>query len=436
MWGCSRNRPEACETTRWSPMRFLHLADLHLDTSFAGRSEALRTRLREAAREALRAAVDRALAEDVDAVLLAGDLFDGERLSYRTERFLVEALERLTAADIAVIYATGNHDPGSAGGSVGRIAWPDGVTLLTDPEPRRVPVTRDGRTVGWVTGAGHASAREERDLSRSFPRPEGRLPEVALLHTQVLGAGGAEAHDRYAPSELPYLLGSGYDYWALGHIHRPQCLSSEPAVHYPGSVQGCHPGETGARGGLLVDLGADGPAEVEFVELAPVRWETLEVDELDELTRLPSVSERIRAAWQRSREVEPAPPGTEWIVRVRLVGASPLYRELATAENLEELARELQATLGLLGMEVRAHDVHAPVDPAAHQDRTDVVGEALRLMARIQSGEEPGVAGALGISPEELAGAGTRDPEAYLRQILEGQEPALLEALLERKEDR
>ncbi len=76
-------------------MRFLHVADVHLDTSFAGRSEAVRRRLREASREAFRRAVDVALQEEVDAVLIAGDLFDGDRLSFETERFLLEQVGRL-----------------------------------------------------------------------------------------------------------------------------------------------------------------------------------------------------------------------------------------------------------------------------------------------------------------------------------------------------
>ena len=65
-------------------MRFLHVADVHLDTSFSGRSEAVRRRLRDASREAFRRAVDLAIREDVHAFLIAGDLFDGERLSFQT----------------------------------------------------------------------------------------------------------------------------------------------------------------------------------------------------------------------------------------------------------------------------------------------------------------------------------------------------------------
>ena len=94
-------------------MRFVHLADVHLDTSFAGRSATVRRRLREASREAFRRTADLAIREDANALLIAGDLFDGDRLSFQTERFLLEQMRRLEQHGVAVVYATGNHDPGS-----------------------------------------------------------------------------------------------------------------------------------------------------------------------------------------------------------------------------------------------------------------------------------------------------------------------------------
>ncbi|MCA1791724.1 MAG: DNA repair exonuclease, partial [Thioalkalivibrio sp.] len=201
-------------------MRFLHVADVHLDTSFAGRSESVRRRLRDASHEAFTRAVDVALESDVDAVLIAGDLFDGERLSFQTERFLLEQVARLGDHGVTVVYATGNHDPGSSGGGPRGLQWPPNVVTATDATPRRIEIAaRAGGTAGYVSAIGHESALEERDLSRLLPRPEGALPEVGLLHTQVQTSAGADRHGRYAPSDLSYLRRAGYDYWALGHIH-------------------------------------------------------------------------------------------------------------------------------------------------------------------------------------------------------------------------
>src|SRR5262245_29643639 len=117
-------------------MRVLHLADVHLDTPFAGRSDGVRDRLREASREALSRAVSCAVAERVHAVLLAGDVFDGDRLSFRTERFLLDEMTRLHQAGIPVVYATGNHDPGRDAYRTRPLIWPPNVEVVGDGAPR------------------------------------------------------------------------------------------------------------------------------------------------------------------------------------------------------------------------------------------------------------------------------------------------------------
>ena len=105
-------------------MRFVHLADVHLDTSFAGRSATVRRRLREASRDAFLRTADLAIREDANALLIAGDLFDGDRLSFQTERFLLEQMRRLEQHGVTVVYATGNHDPGSPLSGPRPLDWP------------------------------------------------------------------------------------------------------------------------------------------------------------------------------------------------------------------------------------------------------------------------------------------------------------------------
>ncbi len=126
-------------------MRFLHIADVHLDTSFGGRSDDVRARLRDASRAAFRRAVDVAIREDVHAILVAGDLFDGDRLSFRTERFLLEQAERLANHEITLVYATGNHDPGSSASGPRQIPWPPNVRTALDGTPRRFQILDHGR---------------------------------------------------------------------------------------------------------------------------------------------------------------------------------------------------------------------------------------------------------------------------------------------------
>lgn len=411
-------------------MRFVHVADVHLDTSFAGRSEPVRQRLREASREAFRRAVDLAIREDAHAFLIAGDLFDSDRLSLRTERFILEQVGRLGDHGITVVYATGNHDPGSAPNGPRRLTWPTHVHVVSDATPRRVLVAdASGEPVGYVTAVGHASAEESADLSRGFPRPSGELPQVALLHTQVHHSLGAHEHHAYAPSEVSYLLRSGYDYWALGHVHERQGLSDDPPIWYAGSLQGRTHAERGERGVLLVDLSdRDGPA-VAFRPLAPVRWETLATDRLESVRSLDELLRHLQIAWEAERRLEPRASPAEWMVRVVLAGPCPLWTELRSEEDRDHVASELRELLGVLEVTVSAEDVHPVLSLREHAARVDVLGEALRLCASVRTGETK-----LDIAPGDLARIGADDSlgvDGYVRDLLSGADGELAARLLE-----
>ena len=411
-------------------MRFVHVADVHLDTSFAGRSEPVRQRLREASREAFRRAVDLAIREDVHAFLIAGDLFDSDRLSLRTERFILEQVGRLDDQRITVVYATGNHDPGSAPNGPHRLTWPAQVHVVSDATPRRVLVTdAAGEPVGYVTAVGHATAEESVDLSRGFPRPSGELPQVALLHTQVHHSLGADEHHAYAPSELSYLLRSGYDYWALGHVHERQGLSDDPPIWYAGSLQGRTHAERGERGVLLVDLSdRDGPA-VAFRPLAPVRWETLATDRLEGVRSLDELLRHLQIAWEAERRLESRASPAEWMVRVVLAGPCPLWTQLRSEEDRVHIASELRELLGVLEVTVSAENVHPVLSLREHAARVDVLGEALRLSAAVRTGGTK-----LDIAMGDLATMGADDSlgvDAYVRDLLEGADGELAARLLE-----
>lgn len=410
-------------------MRFVHTADVHLDTSFAGRSETVRRRLREASREAFRAAVDLAIREDVHAFLVAGDLFDSERLSFSTERFLLEQARRLGDHGITLVYATGNHDPGSPDMGPRPLPWPPNVRVVSDATPQRITIhAHDGTPVGYVTPVGHATPREREDLSRRLPRPQGDLPEVAVLHTQVHASLGSAEHHPYAPSELTFLTRSGYDYWALGHVHVRQTLSVDPPVVYPGNPQGRTHADTGPRGAYLVDLTDRTAPALSFRPLATVRWETLVVTEIRDADSLDRLERRIASAWRTARADEPGGAGVEWMLRVVLSGPSPLWRELRREEDRRLLATELRDLLEVLDVVVQADAVHPVVAVEEHAKRTDVLGETLRLADAVARG-----AHALTVDPASLAGLHSEDPraiEAYVRGLLRGADGELAARLL------
>lgn len=339
-------------------VRFLHLADVHLDTAFVGRSGTLREHLREALRTAFRRAVDCALDEEVHAVLIAGDLFDDDRLSVATEAFLVEQVERLTEAGVEVVYATGNHDPGGQGFRAAKIDWPSGFHYVDTRTPTSIQITGpDENPRATVVAAGHVASQEETNLAAQFPEAEGSEPHIGLLHAHVTSATQVEAHDRYAPCTVEDLRAGGYDYWALGHIHTRQRIDPDVPAWYPGNLQGRSPRETGARGGLLVTLRRDRPPEVTFRPFAPTRWEALELDALDDVETVQALVTKIRTAF---REKARDATATDWLLRVNLCGPCPLSDELSTTDQVQELEQVAAERLDLRDVEIRTRHLTPP----------------------------------------------------------------------------
>ncbi len=407
--------------------RFVHAADVHLDTPYRRHDEAVRARLREAGREAFTRLVDLALEREVDALLIAGDLFDNDWLTLATERVLVDELTRATSAGLTVVYATGNHDPGRANYRAMGIGWPEErFHVVASRQPRQIAVEREGEMVGWVVAAGHQTPHEDRDLAAAFPPAPGPESAVALLHAQVTSAAAAEQHDRYAPTTLDSLDPS-YAYWALGHIHQRQEVRRDPPVHYPGNVQGRHPAEDGAKGALVVTLAAGEAPEVEFQALAPVRWETLEPAGLEKASNLAEVHSAVSAAFN-SRQGG-APPDQEWILRVDLRGACELAPLLASVDERTELAAQLREDLGVLDVEVRDRGLHRPLDLESYRHQPHLLGQTLALLERAATDDTE----LDRITPSEFAvgdGGDTADRRKYLRELLQDLHAEAAERLL------
>mgnify|MGYP006279258877 CR=1 FL=1 len=398
-------------------VRLLHVADVHLDTAFDGRSAALRHHLREALRTAFRRAVDCAIDERVHAVLLAGDLFDNDRLSVATEAFLLDQVQRLDAAGIDTVYVTGNHDPGGASFRAAKIDWPDRFHYVDTRSPQTISLTReDGGRRATIVAAGHVEAHEEVNLAARFPEAEGPEPTIGVLHAHVTAASQVEAHDRYAPCTVEDLRAPGYDYWALGHIHARQSVDAAAQAWYPGNLQGRSPRETGAKGGLLVTLDSGRAPEVEFRPLAPTRWEHLTLDTLSDVDTTQALVQKARSAFNDRAEGGRA---TDWLLRVTLRGPCPLADTLSDPDQLDDLEQVLGQRLDVRDVEVRAERLVPPVDPDRYRGETHLVGEVLALLDQVQQEDETLDA----VAPDTVAGAADEDPEArraYLRSLLEG----------------
>ncbi len=276
-------------------MRFLHAADIHLDsplTSLTRYEGAPADAIRLASREALEALVTLAIDEAVDFVVIAGDLYDGEWADVRTGMAFAAQMRRLDAPGIPVYLITGNHDAASV--VTQSLRLPGNVHVFPTDHPETV---HDERLGVALHGQGYATRAVEHDLAAGYPPPVPGALNIGLLHTAV---DGHEDHARYAPCTLDALRAKGYDYWALGHIHEHRVLSQDPWIVFSGCLQGRHARECGRKGAVLVDAEGDA-VRIEHRALDVVRWAVCDVDcagAADEDEVLRRVEASLRAAVQ------------------------------------------------------------------------------------------------------------------------------------------
>jgi exonuclease SbcD len=318
---------------RW---RFVHAADLHLDSPFVGLAQVhpqLREALVAATFDSLRRLVDFCLSSRVEFLLLAGDLFDGPRLSLKAQVRLRQELARLTDAGIETFIVWGNHDYLATSGL--SLDWPEGVTVFPAGEVSGCEVRRDGTTLARIFGVSHGNAAEGENLAQRFPSPSPGPFTIGLLHANLDNSAG---HEDYAPCSLADLARPGYDYWALGHIHAPGVRrAAQPAVVYAGNPQGRHINESGPRGCYLVEV--DGhAAQLHFQETAAISWESREV-EVSGFSHLTQVAAHLGAVLEEARP-EGAAQGL--ILRLTLTGRGAVHRELRLPGNLGDLLDEVR----------------------------------------------------------------------------------------------
>jgi len=251
-------------------MKFFHTADVHLDSPLCGLDRydgAPVDKLRGATRRALEALVDECIAEKVDFLLIAGDLYDGDWTDYNTGIFFIRQMSRLRDAGIRVFIVRGNHDAKSK-----ILSLPDGVVELSTSKAESITLEDIGVC---IHGRGYARVDTKEDLSQTYPGPRQGQFNIGLLHT---AAGGREGHADYAPCTPAALANKGYDYWALGHVHKREILQERPWIVFPGNLQGRHARETGPKGATLVTVEEGRIESVEHRVLDVARWAVCQVD--------------------------------------------------------------------------------------------------------------------------------------------------------------
>jgi exonuclease SbcD len=363
--------------------KFLHAADIHLDSplhkldTYEGAPVAA---LRQASRRAFENLVRCAVAEKVAFVLIAGDLYDGDWKDYNTGLYFVAQTRRLRAAGIPVVMVAGNHDAASR--ITRDLRLPDGAHLL--PADRPTTLRLEGPQVA-VHGQSFATAAVRENLAVGFPPPVANCFNIGLLHTCATGRQG---HEPYAPCSLQDLKRSGYDYWALGHVHQREILLDDPPVVFPGNLQGRNIRETGPKGAMLVTVGENQRCQVEFRPLDVIRWLRLELDCSQDRS-----ADEVAARFARRLEgALTENGGLPLVVRTVIKGQTEAHAELAA--DVEHWTGELRAVaLDVGGGQVWVEKIKLgtgpPLRPTDLKPAEGAVGEVARLLTELGQDPQP-----------------------------------------------
>ncbi|OLO36427.1 hypothetical protein BTR23_15270 [Alkalihalophilus pseudofirmus] len=254
------------------PLLFIHTADLHLDSPFKGLAhlpESLLKQIHESSFNSFRKMIDIALEHNVDFIIISGDLYDNENRSLKAQLFLRKEFARLDQRDIPVFIIHGNHDHLS--GDWVTITWPKNVHVFSNELECKRWVNRNGTSVHLYGFSYQEREVFERKIDH-YKKVDGADYHIGLLHGQEQNMTG---HNPYAPFHWSELEEKEFDYWALGHIHKLTKL--KPTIFYSGNILGRHRKETGKKGCLLVELNDSKEVSTEFIETAPLIWETIEL---------------------------------------------------------------------------------------------------------------------------------------------------------------
>lgn len=424
-------------------VRFIHAADIHLDSPMLQLEHyegAPAEEIRRSTRRALTNLIDLAIAKAVDFVLIAGDLYDGDWPDHNTGLFFTSEVARLRTAEIPLYFISGNHDAANKlTKALPLPSNPDGSPVQLSSTKVESVILEDLGVA--IHGRGFRKQAETDNLSEKYPRATRDLINIGMLHTSLQGAAG---HAPYAPCTPQQLADKEYDYWALGHIHirGDRAIDGSCPIVFSGNTQGRSVRETGAKGCILVELDAIAPPKLEFQPLDVCRWEVCEID----ATTIDHMDDFVQQCTAAMQQICDTNPDRTSIVRIRVVGQTPLYSTLlARHEHWQSVLR--QETFGIgegsIWMERLRVKATAPREAITY-DASGPIGELLQSIGSVDTDPEAIAAiqsaldGLAAKLPAELAEDGDGvawNHQQNIRQWLDEAQPLLLSRLASMEAD-
>lgn len=362
--------------------KFIHAADLHIDSPLKGLDNyegAPVDEIRGATRKALENLVNLAIEEKVAFVLFAGDIYDGDWPDFNTGLFFIKQMAILQSEGIKVYMVAGNHDADNK--MTKKLPMPDNVYIFSSKKSETVLIDEFESA---IHGQSFATVSTSENLATGFPASKNNYFNIGLLHTS---ADGREGHADYSPCTLNHLINKGYDYWALGHIHKREVLNEDPLIVFPGNTQGRHARETGQKGCTLITV-KDGNIEAaDHHCLDVLRWDRCEVD----VSGVENTEEILRLLKGALDKVVMENPECTLAVRIVVMGVAKAHYEIH--RDTDNFVNECRAqVLSSFGEKIWVEKVKIETSPPAGTDSNldgqDLIHGILKRIEDISSNDD------------------------------------------------
>ena len=319
-------------------MKIIHCADLHLSSPVKGFPKELAQKIKTEVKNAFLNVVEYAREQDVHVILLAGDVFDEEKVRKTDADFFYKIVEM--NEDIDFLYLRGNHD------QAGEERMFDNLKTFSSEW--------QSYTYGNVVISGIELSEENSGSMHSTLSTDAKMKNVVMLHGQV----GEDIN-------LVSLRNKNIDYLALGHVHKfmDGALDGRGRYAYSGCLQGRGYDETGKKGFVLLDIGDT--LSYQFVPISRKDIENLSLD-VSGLTDGYSIYQHAQKeiAFDRGN-----------IYRIELVGDVPAEVEM------ERLVAEVERYLSAYCAHVRVKDrTSKTINYAAYEGDNSLRGEFVRMV--------------------------------------------------------
>jgi exonuclease SbcD len=323
---------------------------------------------------------------------------------------LKQELARLSDANIRCFIIRGNHDAAS---KVSKELDPPATTHIFGTKATTERFEANGHTVS-VHGISFAEGAVPESLLPRYPAPEAGAFNIGMMHTSLNGTPG---HDVYAPCRINDLDAHGYDYWALGHIHKRAEHRALSTIVMPGIPQGRDIGEAGGCSVTLATLGNDGSLTLDQRTVASLRFDRVAVD----LTAVIDWGDAVSILIQAIAQSGAVPRAEDHLVlRPQLIGQTPLaFRIARDLDRLTQEATTTAETLSRLWIDKLENATVSEITAAAHLT-TGLPADLVQMVSG-DLAKDPALIAALIAEAQSLL----RELPADLRDLLGEDEAAL-----------